>query len=141
VEPRVTLITLGVADVGRARAFYERLGWKAGGPSNPDVAFFQAGPLVLALWGRDALAADAGIAAGPEGFRATALAYNTRSKGEVAEVAAAWAAAGGRTVKPPHDTFWGGHSAYVADPDGHLWEIAWNPHWELTAEGALRLPG
>lgn len=141
MEPRVTLITLGVADVARARAFYERLGWRAGSPSGPEVAFFQAGGLVLALWDRAALAADAGIAPPPAGSGSIALAYNTRSKSEVAAVVEAWVAAGGSVVKPPQDTFWGGHAGYVADLDGHLWEIAWNPHWELTATGELRLPG
>lgn len=136
----MTLITLGVADVSRARAFYERLGWRAGSPSGSDVAFFQLGGLVLALWDRAALAADAGIAARPEGFGSVALAYNTHSKAEVAAVVETWVAAGGSIVKRPENTFWGGHAGYVADPDGHLWEIAWNPHWELTAAGELRLP-
>lgn len=137
----MTLITLGVADVSRARAFYERLGWRAGSPSGPDVAFFQTGSLVLALWDRAALAADAGIAPGPEGFGAVALAYNTDSKAEVTAVVDAWVGAGGSVVKPPQDTAWGGHAGYVADPDVHLWEIAWNPHWELSAARELRLPG
>lgn len=141
MDPRVSLVTLGVADVGRARAFYERLGWRAGGPGGAEVAFFQAGGLVLALWGHDALAADAGVDAAGRGFRGVALAHNVRERGEVAELVAAWQAAGGRVVKPPQDTFWGGHAAYVADLDGHLWEIAWNPFWPLTPEGAIRLPG
>jgi hypothetical protein len=141
MEPRVTLVTLGVADVPRARAFYERLGWRAGGPSGADVAFFQAGGLILALWGHDALAADAGMGAAGHGFRGVALAHNVREKAEVAELVAAWSAAGGRVVKPPQDTFWGGHAAYVADPDGHLWEIAWNPFWPMLEDGTIRLPG
>jgi len=128
MEPRVSLITLGVADVARSRAFYELLGWHAGGPSNDDVTFFQAGGMIVGLYGRAALAKDTGLPdSGATGFSGIALAYNGRDKAEVDAVLREAAAAGGRIVKPAEDVFWGGYSGYFADPDGHLWEIAHNP--------------
>jgi catechol 2,3-dioxygenase-like lactoylglutathione lyase family enzyme len=141
MEPRVSLITLGVADVPRARAFYEALGWRVAGSGSEDVAFFQAGGTILALWGWGPLAEDAGVPSAGQGFRGTALAYNVRDKAEVAWIVEAWVAAGGTVTRPAQDTFWGGHTAYVADPDGHLWEIAWNPGWPIAADGSISLPG
>lgn len=138
MEQRVSLITLGVADVGRARAFYEKLGWRASSPDD-SVAFFQAGGMIFALWSWAALAEDAGLPSAGQGFRGSALAYNVRDKAEVAEIAAAWVAAGGTVTRPAQDTFWGGHTAYVADLDGHVWEIAWNPGWPIAADGSIRL--
>ena len=141
MEPRITLITLGVADLAASRKFYEALGFRASRASVAgEVAFFQAGAVVLALWGREALAADSLVADRRPGFAAVSLAHNARDRAEVDRVLFEAAAAGGRVVKPAHDTSWGGYSGYFADPDGHLWEIAWNPHWPLTAEGAVRLP-
>jgi catechol 2,3-dioxygenase-like lactoylglutathione lyase family enzyme len=140
VEARLSLLTLGVADVPRARAFYERLGFRPSGASKADVAFFRAGGVVLALWSRAALAAEAGVADPGGGFAGVALAHNVRAREEVAAVAAAWQAAGGTVLKPPADTFWGGRAAWLADPDGHVWEIVWNPHWPLAADGSLELP-
>ena len=140
MEPRVSMITLGVADVARARAFYEQLGWKASTASQPEVAFFQGNGLALALFGRQALADDAGVANTPAGFAGVALAYNARSKAEVDEVHARAVAAGASAVKPPQDTFWGGYAGYFADPDGHLWEVAWNPFFPLDERGNLHLP-
>jgi predicted lactoylglutathione lyase len=140
MEPRISLITLGVADVARSRAFYERLGWRASGASQPEVAFFQANGLALALFGREALAADAGVANEPAGFAGIAIAYNGRSKEEVDQVFARAVEAGAKPVKPPHDVFWGGYSGYFADPDGHLWEVAWNPIFPLDERGNLCLP-
>jgi catechol 2,3-dioxygenase-like lactoylglutathione lyase family enzyme len=140
VEARLSLVTLGVAEVPRARAFYERLGFRPSGASTADVAFYRAGGVVLALWSRTALAADAGVGDPGSGFAGVALAHNVRTREEVTAVAAAWQAAGGTVLKPPADTFWGGHAAYLADPDGHVWEIAWNPHWPLAADGSLELP-
>jgi hypothetical protein len=96
--------------------------------------------MVLALWGRDALAADAQIPGAGSGFPGIALAYNTRAKAEVDAVLAEAEAAGGRIVKPAKDTFWGGYAGYFADPDGHLWEVAWNPDWPLADDGSVRLP-
>jgi len=117
MEQRLSLVTLGVADLERARRFYEDgLGWRRGN-DHPEVAFYQIGGAVLALFGRDALAADARVAA----------------------VLAEAEAAGATILKPAEDAFWGGYSGYFADPDGHLWEIAWNPDWTLTEDGSVRL--
>ena len=140
MEPRLSLVTLGVADVPRARAFYERLGFRPSGASKPDVAFFRAGGVVLALWSRTALAAELGLADPGGGFAGVALAHNVRTREDVASVTEAWDAAGGHVVKAPADTFWGGHAAWLADPDGHVWEIVWNPRWPLAADGSLALP-
>src|SRR5690606_19892480 len=140
MEQRVSLITLGVADLARARRFYEEgLGWRCAN-DHPEVAFYQVGGMVVALWSRDALAADAGVDSAGSGFCAIALAYNTREKAEVDAVLAEAEAAGGRIVKPAQDAFWGGYTGYFADPDGHLWEVAWNPDWEIAADGSIRLP-
>jgi uncharacterized protein len=145
MEQRLSLITLGVEDLARGRAFYERLGWtasKTGEDATGDAAvcFFQLGGIVLALWGRRALAADAQLADDGSGFRAVALAYNTRSREEVASVLDEAQRAGGRILKAAQDTFYGGHAGYFADPEGHVWEIAWNPHFRLDADGSLTLP-
>lgn len=138
---RVTLVTLAVADVKLAREFYERLGWRAHAAGNDDVAFFQAGGMVVSLFARAALAADANMkdAKLPE-FRGMTLAQNLCSKEEVDETMRAAIAAGAREVKHAQDTFWGGYAGYFADPDGHLWEIAFNPFWTLDADGNLKLP-
>jgi len=144
MEQRISLITLGVADLARATQFYRRLGWT---PSprfaGADVAFFQAGGLIVALWGRDALAADAGLpadASGDSPIPRMALAYNARSRDDVDAVIAEAGQAGGRIIKPAKDTDWGGYAGYFADPDGHLWEVAWNPGFTLLADGSVRLP-
>ncbi len=139
MEPRVSLITLGVADVARSRRFYEQLGWRASSASVESTAFFQLHGMVLSLWSRAALAADAGV---PDsgGFGGVALAHNVRTRTEVATVLAQAAQAGARILKDGHDTAWGGHIGYFADPDGHLWEIAWNPHFTLMPDGSLKLP-
>lgn len=141
MEPRISLITLGVADLARARRFYERLGWRASPASQEGIIFFQANGLALALYGRAALAEDAGVEDRPTGFAALTLAYNGRSEAEVDEVFAAAVAAGGRAVKRPRTVFWGGYSGYFADPDGHLWEVAHNPFFPLDEGGNLTLPG
>jgi len=140
MEPRITLVTLGVADLDRARLFYETLGWRASGASTPEVVFFHGNGLALALYGRAALAADAAVPDRPTGFAGVALAYNARSKEEADRVFAEALQAGAQAVKRPHDVFWGGHSGYFADPDGHLWEVAWNPLFPLDAQGHLSLP-
>jgi uncharacterized protein len=140
MPPRLTLVTLGVADVDRSRRFYEALGWKASSASQPSVTFFQANGLVLALFGRADLAKDAGVEDRPTGFAAMSLAYNCHSKDEADEVFARAVAAGAKVLKPLQDVFWGGYSGYVADPDGHLWEIAWNPSFPLDEQGHLFLP-
>lgn len=140
MEPRISLITLGVADVAASRAFYERLGWKASGASQTDIAFFQVGGMALALWSRVALAKDAGIATDPGGFGGIVLAYNGRSKAEVDAVLAEAQRAGGKLLKAAAETDWGGYSGHFADPDGHPWEVAWNPGFPIQADGSLRLP-
>jgi catechol 2,3-dioxygenase-like lactoylglutathione lyase family enzyme len=140
MQPRISLVTLGVDDVARARAFYERLGWAASARSTAEVAFFQAGGSVVALWARASLAADAGVADAGPGFRGVALAWNGRSRAEVDAVLALAAAAGARITRPAAEADWGGYSGYFADPDGHAWEVAWNPGFPLDDEGAVRLP-
>ena len=136
---RVTLITLGVADLAAARAFYRRLGWLEQG-SNPGVAFYQLQGAVLGLFGRQALAADQGRAAAVLGTGAMTLAQNFGSEAEVDAVYAEALAAGGTGLKKPEKVFWGGYSGYWADPDGHVWEVAMNPFWPLQADGSLVLP-
>jgi predicted lactoylglutathione lyase len=140
MDQRLTLVTLGVADVARSRAFYEALGWKASSASQDSVAFFQLVGMALALWGRQDLAADAAVPNSAPGFSGIALAFNARSESEVDCVLAEAVRAGGRMVRPAHKTFWGGYSGYFADPDGHLWEVAHNPFWRLDEQGALHLP-
>jgi|SRR5579863_722506 uncharacterized protein len=139
MDPRINVVTLGVEDVGRARQFYERLGWNAHPSSDANIAFFQANGLVLALYGREALAEDARISLG-QGFGGVTLSYNVATKAEVAPLLLLAQQAGGRIMKPAQDVFWGGHSGYFADPDGHLWEVAWNPIWGLQGGGSLKLP-
>lgn len=141
MEPRLSIVTLGVADVARSRAFYERLGWKASGFPSEDVAFFRAGGVVLALYGRDALAEDARLPAGaPGGFGGVTLAHNVASREAADAVLAEAERAGARILKPAEDVFWGGYSGYFADPDGHPWEVAWNPHFPLRPDGGVELP-
>ena len=141
MEQRLSLVTLGVADVARARAFYQRLGWRASSVSNADIAFFQLNGFALALYGRAALAEDAAMADAGPGFGGIALAYNVRERHEVDAVLAAAQAAGGRILKPARDAAWGGYSGYFADPDGHPWEVAWNPGFAILPDGKLVLPG
>jgi catechol 2,3-dioxygenase-like lactoylglutathione lyase family enzyme len=139
VEQRLSLVTLGVADVARSRWFYEALGWRASTASQADVAFFQLGGIGLALFGRTALAKDAGLAE-TAGVGAVALAHNARTRAEVDTILERARAAGARILKPARDTSWGGYSGYFADPDGHPWEVAWNPHFPLRPDGSLMLP-
>jgi catechol 2,3-dioxygenase-like lactoylglutathione lyase family enzyme len=139
VEQRVSLITLGVADVAAARAFYERLGWR--GKEVEETVFFQAGGLGIVLWGRDKLAADGGLQdAGADGFGGVALAHNVRSREEVEALVAAAEAAGATITKRPEETFYGGYAAYFTDLDGHAWEVAHNPGFTLAEDGSLQLP-
>jgi uncharacterized glyoxalase superfamily protein PhnB len=137
---RVTLITLGVADLAAARAFYARLGWREHGESQPSVAFFQMQGAVLALFGRADLAADQGRAGAALGTGAVTLAQNFATEAEVDAAFAAALEAGATSLKPPEKVFWGGYSGYWADPDGHVWEVAMNPFWPLAADGSLTLP-
>jgi catechol 2,3-dioxygenase-like lactoylglutathione lyase family enzyme len=143
VEQRISLVTLGVADVARARLFYEQLGWH--GQTVAETVFFQAGGIAVVLWGRDALAVDAGMgAAGANGaapsFGGVALAHNVRTRDEVDTILAAAARAGATVTRRAAETFYGGYAGYFADPDGHLWEIAHNPGFTLAPDGSLELP-
>ena len=140
MQPRLTLITLGVTDMARARAFYERLGFKASPDSQERVTFFDAGGVVLGLFGRAALAEDAKVENSLAAFSGVALAHNVRSESEVDSVLKEAEAAGAHILKSGHKVFWGGYSGYFADPDGHLWEVAFNPFWPLDANGAILLP-
>ncbi len=140
MDQRMSIITLGVADLKRSREFYERLGWKKSSASSEAIVFFQAGGMALALYLRHELAKDARIDAEGHGFRAITIAYNARTREEVDAVLAEAKAAGASVAKPAEEAFWGGYSGYFADPDGFLWEVAWNPHFAIAADGAIRLP-
>jgi uncharacterized protein len=139
MDQRLSLITLGVSDLPRARAFYEGLGWTTRAAPGDDVAFFQAGCMVVALWGREQLAEDSGVE-DSGGWGGITLAYNTRSNEEVDSVIEEARAAGAAIPREPGETFWGGYSAMFVDPDGHPWEVAHNPRWTITADGATKLP-
>jgi catechol 2,3-dioxygenase-like lactoylglutathione lyase family enzyme len=140
MEQRVSLITLGVADVAQARAFYERLGWAPAVEPAADVTFFQAGGLVVALWGRAELAADSVVREDTGGWGGITLAHNVRSRDEVDAVLGEAGAAGGSIARPGAETFWGGYSGVFVDPDGHRWEVAHNPYWTLREDGSVVLP-
>jgi len=139
--PRINLVTLGVRDLVVAQAFYEALGYERSAASQEGVAFYQAGGVVLALFGRAALAVDAGIVDAPTGFAVISLAWNVESEAAVDRAMARAAACGARIVKPADRAFWGGYLGYFSDPDGHLWEVAYNPSFPLDAEGRVILPG
>jgi catechol 2,3-dioxygenase-like lactoylglutathione lyase family enzyme len=139
MEQRVSLITLGVADLPRARRFYEALGWR--GQEAEETVFFQAGGMALVLWHRDNLADDAGVPPeGGTGFRGVSLAQNVRSRAEVDDVVAAAERAGARVTRRPAGTFYGGYAGYFLDPDGHAWEIAHNPGFPLADDGSITVP-
>ena len=139
MEQRISLITPGVADVARSRAFYHALGWTTSAEENSDVVFFQAGGMIVALWSRAQLAEDTAVADRP-GWGGITLAHNVRSPAEVDEVVAEAAAAGATIARHGMETFSGGYSGVFADPDGHAWEIAHNPFWALASDGRSRLP-
>ncbi|HEY8720335.1 VOC family protein [Pengzhenrongella sp.] len=144
MERRVSLITLGVTDLQRAREFYRRLGWQ--GQETEETVFIQAGALGLVLWSRAKLALDAGVPdervpdGGPPGFGGMVLAHNVRSPAEVDEVMATARTAGATITCPAATTFYGGYAGYFADPDGHLWEIAHNPGFPLAPDGSITIP-
>jgi hypothetical protein len=138
VEQRLSLITLGTRDLARARAFYEALGWHTNAGPEDDVAFFQAGGLVVALWSREKLAEDSGVE-DRGGWGGITLAYNTRSPAEVDAVIEEARAAGAAIPREPAETFWGGYSGMFVDPDGHPWEVAHNPRWTIEPDGSTRL--
>ncbi|MCP8939263.1 VOC family protein [Alsobacter sp. SYSU M60028] len=139
MRQRLNLVTLGVADLARSRAFYERLGWTASSAGGEGVCFFDLNGVVLALFARPELAKDAGLADLPPAG-AVALAQNLPDRDAVDEAMREAIAAGGEPRRAAEATFWGGYSGYVADPDGHLWEFAHNPFWPLDDDGRVRLP-
>jgi uncharacterized protein len=144
MDQRISLITLGVSDLTRSREFYERLGWRRSMAQAEGVVFFQAGGMALALYPSHELAKDANIAAdlpaAAPAFRGMALAYNARTREEVDSVLAEAQAAGAKILKPAQEAFWGGYSGYFSDPDGFLWEVAWNPSFPITADGSIKIP-
>lgn len=139
MEQRVSLVTLGVADLERARTFYRALGWRSGSDPAEGVVFFQAGCMVVALWGRDRLAEDT-VVEDAGGWGGITLAYNTRTRAEVDVVLDQARRAGASIRRPGAETFWGGYSGVFTDLDGHAWEVAHNPFWTVTVDGATRLP-
>ena len=139
MEQRLSLITLGVADLPRARQFYEGgLGWRRGNLEE-EVAFYQLAGIILALWTRSDLAEDAHLPDEGSKFSGITIAFNTRTHDEVDGVLAQAVAAGGTLLKPAEEAFWGGYSGYFADPDGHAWEVAWNPGWSIDEVGRISL--
>ena len=138
MEQRISLITLGVADLRRAMDFYAAMGWQGNSP-NGDVAFFQAGGMIFALWDRAKLAEDSGVA-DSGGWGGITLAHNVRSPADVDAVIEQARAAGGRIARAGAETFWGGYSGVFCDPDGHPWEVAHNPRWTIADDGSVTLP-
>jgi catechol 2,3-dioxygenase-like lactoylglutathione lyase family enzyme len=137
---RITLITLGVRDLPAARAFYARLGWQEHGESQPGIAFFQLHGQALALFGLTELAKDQGRPDAALGTGAITLAQNFATEAAVDRAFSAALGAGATALKPPEKVLWGGYSGYWADPDGHVWEFAFNPFWPLSEDGSLTLP-
>jgi catechol 2,3-dioxygenase-like lactoylglutathione lyase family enzyme len=141
MEQRVSLVTLGVRDLDRARAFYEALGWQDMAPAGADIVFFQAGGLVLGLWGRADLAADCAVEDTTIGdFGGIALAQNLRSPAQVDALIEEARRAGATVTREPAPTFYGGYAGVFVDPDGHPWEIAHNPGWTIEDDGSITLP-
>lgn len=134
------MVTLGVSDVARSTSFYEALGWTRSAASQEAITFFTMQGSALGLFARDALAKDIGVPPDGNGFRGVTLALNCDSREDVDATFEAWCAAGAEAVKRPEAVFWGGYSSYVADPDGHLWEIAHNPFSPNDENGFMQLP-
>jgi catechol 2,3-dioxygenase-like lactoylglutathione lyase family enzyme len=140
MDQRISLVTLGVADLERARRFYEALGWTSDSEPDAGVVFFQAGSMIVGLWGRAQLAEDSGVD-DPGGFGGIALAYNVRSPEEVDATLSEAEQAGATIARVGAPTFWGGYSGVFHDPDGHPWEVAHNPFWPLGDDGSIALSG
>ncbi|MCZ8156742.1 MAG: VOC family protein [Leptospira sp.] len=141
MKQKINLITLGVKDLKASLAFYEGgLGWKKSEQSQESVAFFQLNGLILSLFNRRSLAEDATVEDSPTGFSALTLAYNTESEEEVNQVIETVRKLGARILKEPQKVFWGGYSAYFADPDGHIFEVAFNPYFPMNEKGEVILP-
>ena len=141
MEQRVSLVTLGIGDLGQARAFYEALGWRSNAKPDDDVVFFQAGGMIVALWSRSELAKDCAVEDTGGAFSGVALAHNVRSPEEVDAVLELAASAGATVTRGGAPTFWGGYSGVFVDPDGHPWEVAHNPFWTLHENGSVSLSG
>ncbi len=139
MDQRLTLMTLGVRDLARARAFYEALGWSTGAEPDDDVVFFQSGGMIVALWDRASLAEDSGVEDGG-GWGGVTLAHNVRSAQEVDAVMEEARSAGATIPREAAETFWGGYSGVFVDPDGHPWEVAHNPRWTIDDDGSVNLP-
>jgi uncharacterized protein len=139
MQQRFSFVTFGVKNLELERSFYQKLGFVEAKQSNSHVAFFQMGGVVFSLYGVDELAKDACVQSDGSGFRQFALAYNVENKNEVAQVLQEALNCGGKIVKPAQDVFWGGHSGYFADPEGFLWEVAWNPGGKLLANGDFKI--
>jgi hypothetical protein len=138
MDQRLSVVTLGVRDLARARAFYEALGWKTGAGPDDDVVFFQAGGLIVGLWSRELLAEDSAVE-DTGGWGGITLAHNVASPEDVDTVIAEAEAAGATIGRPGAATVWGGYSGVFIDPDGHPWEVAHNPHWTLGNDGSVEL--
>jgi uncharacterized protein len=140
IPARINIVTLGVSDLARSEAFYARLGWERSSASNERIVWFKLGGAVLGLFSRQELAADARVSDGAPGFSGVTLAINLDSKEDVDAAMTAAVEAGGSVIKAPVTAEWGGYSGYFADPDGHLWEIAWNPFFPIGPDGLLQMP-
>jgi catechol 2,3-dioxygenase-like lactoylglutathione lyase family enzyme len=140
MEQRVSIITLGVTNLDRSREFYERLGWRRSMAHPQGIVFFQVGGMALALFPRPELAKDANIAPDGHGFSGVSLAFNTRNREDVDSVLAEAEAAGAKILKHGEEAFWSGYSGYFSDPDGFLWEVAWNPSFPMDEDGSIRIP-
>src|ERR1700691_710337 len=134
MDQRASILTLGVADLGRSRVFYERLGWRASSVSNDSITFFQAGGLILALYSRAELAKDANLAPECQGFPGFTVSFNARTRSEVDKVLREAEKAGAKILKPAQEAFWGGYSGYFADPDSFIWEVAFNPSFPIDPD-------
>jgi uncharacterized protein len=149
MDQRISIITLGVADLERSRAFYQRLGWRESSAGNEAIAFFQAGGIILALYPRPELAKDALLSdpdaarpdAAGQAFSGFTLSFNARTRAEVDHVLDEARSAGAEILKPAQEAFWGGYSGYFADPDHFAWEVAFNPSFPIAGDGSIRLPG
>jgi predicted lactoylglutathione lyase len=139
MEQRISLVTLGVSDLARSFEFYQRLGWR--GQEVQETVFFQTGGIGVILWHENKLADDAGLARSQlSGFRGVTLAHNVRAKDEVDSIIAAAQVAGGTVTRPAAETFYGGYAGYFTDPDGHAWEVAYNPGLPIGDDGTLTIP-
>ncbi len=140
MEQRISIVTLGVSNLSRSREFYEALGWRRSMAASEGIVFFQAGGMALALYPREELAKDATVSPDGQGFRSVTLAYNARTRAEVDSVVQEAKTAGANILKPAQEAFWGGYSGYFSDPDGFLWEVAWNPSFSIADDGSVRIP-